>query len=213
MGAFNFTVGELTSQIKKMGSLNIAHLGNGDSQDIYIWYYITLAMWKYAFLVAITRTSEALTVGADGYVTFQRDGQAVEDLYEVVRIFDAANPKKPLIKRTSWEAPVGFWRDSANSKVHINGAGTYIMQYKGYPAKVTGAAQTLEWPSTSFDLLQYETIGKIKESLNDLEGAAAAYKIADGLVPVLAKASVDAYASGGYKPPGMNELQFFKRGG
>lgn len=212
MGNFNYSVGELTSQIKKMGRMDLAHLGNAAEQDTYIWYYMTIAMWRFTSLVYDLKTSDPLIVTAEGYVTFQRDGQPVDDLYDTLRIFDAADPKRPLMKRTSFEAPQGWWRDSFNTKVHIRGSGTWVMQYKGYPPKVTSADQVLEWPATSYDLLQYETIGKIKESLNDLEGAAAAYKITDGLVGVLAKANYDAYSPSGARPPGLNELQYFKRG-
>lgn len=208
MGNYSFSVGELTSQIKRMGRMNLATIGNSvDEQNTYIYYYITQAMWKYVALACVTRTSDPLTVTADGYVTFQLDGQPVGDLYEQLRILDANG--KSIPKRTSWEDTKGWYRESANSQLHIKGAGVYTLQYKGYPAKAATADQVLEWPSSSYDLLEYETIGKIKESLNDLEGANSAYAVADKLIPILIKANIDARNHNGYLSP--NDAVAYRR--
>lgn len=213
MGNYNFSVGELTSMIKKESKLNLAHLGNtATDQNTYIWYYITLAMWKYVSLAFVSRTSDALVVAANGYVTFKRNTADIDDLYEQLRILTPSEVSGTVVqKRTSFDAPAGWWRESANAQIHIKGAGTYVMQYKGYPAKATTEGQFLEWPSTSYDLLMFETIGKIKESLNDLEGAAQAYATADKLIPVLIKANADAQGTTGGRPPSHNEAQYYRR--
>lgn len=211
MGAYNFSVGEITSQIKAMGRMNLAHLGNSAAQDTYIRYYMTLAMWKYVSLAFVTRTSDALTVSENGYVTFKRGGNDIEDLYEQLRILITNDAGTEFAKRSSFPAPLGWWRESANSLIHIKGPGTYVMQYKGYPAKATSDTQILEWPATSYDLLMYETIGKIKESLNDIEGANVAYSVADKLIPILIKANIDSQGVTGGRPPSQNEVQFYRR--
>ncbi len=211
MGNYNFSVGELTSQIKKMGKMDIAHLGNDSDQNTYIYYYMTLAMWKYVSLVYVTRTSDELAVSADGYVTFQRDGADIQDLYQQLRILAPDESGTELSKRTSFSAPRGWYRESVNSQIHIKGTGTYVMQYKGYPAKASTAAQILEWPATSYDLLIYETIGKIKESLDDAQGAAAAYAIADKLIPILVKANADAQGSTTGNPPSQGDVEAYRR--
>src|SRR5690606_19245956 len=105
----------------------------------------------------------------------------------------------------------GWWRESANSRIHIKGSGTYTLQYKAYPAKATSIGQTLEWPSSSYDLLIFETIGKIKESLNDLEGAAKAYEIADRHIPILVKANMDAIGALGKVPLSFSDIQHYRR--
>ncbi|MNU11857.1 hypothetical protein D3C72_2600390 [compost metagenome] len=58
----------------------------------------------------------------------------------------------------------------------------------------------------------FETIGKIKESLNDLEGATAAYAIADKLIPILIKANTDnSMGTTGGAVPSQNEAQYYRR--
>jgi hypothetical protein len=213
MGNFNYSVGELTSMIKKEARMNLALLGNTESdQNTYIWYYMTLAMWKYVSLAFVVRTSDALVVSADGFVTFKRSAVNIEDLYEQLRILtpDEATGTE-LTKRTSFAAGRGWWRESANSQIHIKGSGTYVMQYKAYPAKAAIADQILEWPATSYDLLMFETIGKIKESKDDAAGATAAYAVADKLIPILVKANADAQGTTGGRPPSMNEVSFYRR--
>jgi hypothetical protein len=202
MANFAFTVGELTNQIKKEGKMNIAHLGTDTDQSTYIMYYLTMAMWKYVDIVFLKKTSDALVVTANGYVTFQKDGVDIEDFYAPIRIYVGSIEGKSLIKRTSFEGDTGWFKETAQEQFHIKGAGTYVLQYRAYPAKATVSTQLLEWPSSSFDLLMFETIGKIKESLNDLEGAGAAYAIADKLIPVLIQANMSNSASntGGVVP-------------
>jgi hypothetical protein len=213
MGNYNYSVGELTSMIKKESKMNLAQLGNtATDQNTYIWYYMTLAMWKYVALAFVNRTSDVLVVAVNGYVTFQRNAADIDDLYEQLRILTPNEVTGVLFpKRTSFDAPNGWWRESANSQIHIKGAGTYVMQYKGYPAKATTDGQFLEWPSSSYDLLMFETIGKIKESINDLEGAAAAYAIADKLIPILVKANTDAVGSTNGRPLSQSEAQYYRR--
>lgn len=212
MGNFNMTVGELTSQIKREGKMNIAHLGNDSDQNTYIWYYLTLAMWKYVGLVYKKRVSDPLVVSSDDYVTFQVDGADIEDFYAPIRIFVNNELGKTLLKRTSFEAPVGWFIESANDRIHIKGTGTYVLSYRAYPAKATSATQVLEWPQSSYDLLMFETIGKIKESLNDTDGAAQAYAIADKHIPILVKSNMDnSQSTTGGIVPSQNEVQYYRR--
>lgn len=192
--------------------MNIAHLGNADDQDTYIRYYMTLAMWKYVGLIYKKRVSDALVVSSDGYVMFKVDNAEIEDFYAPIRIFVGSENGKALMKRTSFEAPQGWFIESASDQIHIKGAGTYILSYRAYPAKATSRTQVLEWPAASYDLLMFETIGKIKESLNDLEGAAQAYTTADKLIPILVKANMDnSQSSTGGVVPSQNEVQYYRR--
>jgi hypothetical protein len=212
MGAYNYSAGELASQTKKMGKLNLAHLGNSASeQNTYIYYYMTMSMWKYAALNFRKRVSDPLTVASDGYVTFLTGGNAIEDLYEQLRILTPDESGTEVQKRTAFAAPKGWWRESANDPIHMKGAGTYVMQYKAYTDKITADSQIPQWPASCYDLLIYETIGKIKESLNDLEGALAAYAVADKLIPLLVKANTDARGTTGGQPPSYNDIQYYRR--
>jgi hypothetical protein len=192
MGDYNFTLAELTSQIKKEGKMNIAHLGDSTDQDMFIWYYITEAMWEHAGDIQKKKTTDALVVAANGYVQFQISGNNIEDLYAPLRIFVTSVDGKTLTPRTSFEVGNGWFKESANDPIHIRGAGTYILQYIAYPAKATTASQILDIPQTSYGLIKYKAIALIKESLNDLEGARVAYELATNKVPTLMRANKDA---------------------
>lgn len=213
MGLYNYSAGELASIIKKMGKLNLAHLGNSNiEQNNFIYYYMTQAAWKYVGLNFLKRTTDPLVVSSDGYVTFLSGGNPIEDMYEPLRILSPDEVTGVVVqKRTSFDAPRGWWKESANDQVHIKGAGTYVLQYKAYTDKITTDTQVPQWPSAANDLLIYETIGKIKESLNDLEGALAAYAVADKQIPVLIKAQIDASGTTGGRPPSHNEAQYYRR--
>lgn len=213
MSNYNFSVGELTSQIKKESKMNLAQIGSTpDEQNTYIWYYITMAMWKYVGLLHKKKTSDPLTVSSNGYVTFQVGSVDIDDLYTPIRLLVTSENGTTFLRRTSFDAPSGWYKESANDQIHIKGAGTYVLQYRAYPAKASNEAQVLEWPSSSYDLLMFETIGKIKESLNDLEGATAAYAIADKLIPILIKANTDnSMGTTGGAVPSQNEAQYYRR--
>ncbi|MDF2653060.1 MAG: hypothetical protein K0Q73_8865 [Paenibacillus sp.] len=200
--------------IKKESKMNLAQLGNTDAaQNTYIHYYLTQALWKYAGLISRKKTSDALVVASDGYVTFQVSGADIEDMYAPIRIMVNSEAGTTFRKRTSFDAPNGWFKETANDPIHIKGAGTYVLQYKAYHPKITSETQALEIPQTSYDLIQYETLGKIKESLNDVEGTAAAYAVADKLIPILVKANMDSSMSTtGGMVPSQNEVQYYRRG-
>lgn len=204
-----YTVGEITSMIKKNSRMDLAVLGSNDvEQDTYIQYYMTLALWKYAGLVWYKRTSDSLIVTANGPVTFQLGGVDIDDMYAQMYILDATGSK--VTKRTTYEDPTrGWYREGFNDPIDIRGAGTYRLVYRAYHPKITSANDELMWPQTSYDLLMYETIGKIKQSKNDDAGAAAAFAIAHKEVSILAKANSDSYGSTGGPVPSMNEVSFY----
>jgi hypothetical protein len=192
MGNFNFTAGELTSQIKRESKLNIAHLGNDSDQNTFIYYYITEALWELAAEIKKKKTSDPLIVAESGYVTFKIDGVDIEDLYAPLFIYIDTDEGKTYSTRTSFENKKGWFRQSANDRIHIRDAGTYVMQYIAYPEKVTGAGQIIDIPQTSYGLLKYKAISLIKESLNDLEGSKQANELANEKLPSLEKANKNA---------------------
>jgi hypothetical protein len=213
MGDYSFNVGDIVTMIKKESKMNLAQLGNTDAaQNIYIFYYLTQALWKYAGLINRKKTSDPLVVVTNGYVTFQKDAQNIQDMYAPYRILVGTEMGQPFNKRTAFDAPTGWMKETANDPIHIKGVGTYVLQYKAYHAKIVNDTQELDIPQTSYDLIQYETIGKIKESLNDAEGTMAAYAVADKHIPILVKANMDSsMANTGGIVPSQNEVQYYRR--
>jgi hypothetical protein len=213
MGNYSFVASDLATMIKKESKMNLAHLGNTDTaQNTYIFYYLTQSLWKYAGLISRKKTSDPLVVASNGYVTFEYDGNDIEDMYAPLRILVGSESGTTFAKRTAFDAPTGWFKETANDPIHIKGPGTYVLQYKAYHPNIVSGDQPLDIPQTSYDLIQYETIGKIKESLNDTEGTAAAYAIADKLIPVLIKANTDSSMSTtGGMVPSQNEAQYYRR--
>lgn len=210
MSNYNYTVGELNSQIKKEAKMDIAQLGNPSDQNTFIWYYMTGALWKYAGILYKKKTSDPLVVAADGYVTFKYQTVDIDDMYAPIRILVGSESGKALLKRSSFDSSTGWIKESANDLIHIKGAGTYVLQYHAYPAKITADTQALDIPSAAYDLIKFETIGRIKESLNDTDGAALAFNSAKTLIPVVIKANLDSsMATTGGIIPSLSDSQYY----
>lgn len=206
-----YTVGDLTDMIKRNARMDLALLGsNVTEQNNYIFNYLTLALWKYAGLVFYVRTSDPIEVTTNGPVTFQIDGADVEDMYSQQYILNANGQK--VTKRSAFDDKSNGWfREGFNQQLDIRGAGTYTLVYRAYHPKITATNQELLWPQTSYNLLMYETIGKIKQSKNDDSGASAAFSIADKEIPILVKSTEDAYGNTGGPVPSQAEVSKYRK--
>jgi hypothetical protein len=214
VGNYDFTVGELNTQIKRESKMNLAQLGSTDaSQNSYIWPYMTQALWKYAGLIFRKKVSDPLVVAANGYVTFQFGGVDISDMYAPMKILIAPEVSgSTFVHRTSFDAPNGWFKESANDRIHIKGPGTYILHYRAYHSKITSDAQTLDLPQAAYRLIQYETLALIFHSLNDVASAGAMQAIADKEIPILIKANMDSsQATSGGVVPSQNEAQYYRR--
>jgi hypothetical protein len=194
MGDYDFTVGELNAQIKRESKMNLAQLGSTDaSQNAFIWPYMTEALWELAGEIKKKRTSDPLVVTSNGYVTFQVSGADIEDLYAPLRILTPNEVTGTQFQnRTSFDAPLGWYRETANDKIHIKGAGTYVMQYIAYHPKITSDSQALEIPQTSYGIVKDRVIAKIKESSEDLAGVKQSLEVADSKIKNLVDANKNA---------------------
>jgi hypothetical protein len=204
MSDYTFLVSDLNTMIKKESKMNIAQLGNTTTdQNTYIYYYLTQALWKYAGIIFRKKISSPLVVSANGYVTFDISGIAIEDMHSPIKILVSPEVSgSTFIHRTSFDAPNGWFKESANDQIHIKGVGTYILHYRSYHAKITGESQTLDIPQAAYRLIQYETLASIFHSLNDIESFNAMRSIAIAEVPILIQANMDSSASttGGVVP-------------
>src|SRR5690348_5477143 len=118
-----------------MGENDIPDLGT--LPNTYIYLYLNIVMMKYARIADVVKYSDALAMTTDGEKIFLQNGVAITDMFEPMQIYDPANPSAIRIhKRTSDEAPKGWWRESNNSEIYIRGfalaaqpipAGSYIL--------------------------------------------------------------------------------------
>lgn len=179
-----YTAGELATMIKMMGAMDVADLGDDESQNTYIFYFLNLAMMELSKLADVSVESDEVTLSADGLVTFTRSGEAILDLFEPKRIMYTENGvQKVLQKRTSDEAPYGWWRESQNREIHIRGfvapgggnkplpATGYKLIYLKYPNKVTTTASTVEFAPSGYMTLVHRVLGMIKYAKNSYGGA------------------------------------------
>ena len=179
-----YTAGELAATIKMMGAMDVADLGDENSQDSYIYSFLNLAMMELAKLADVSVESDAVTVTDDGLVQFKRSTQPITDLFEPKRImYYESGVLKTLQKRTSDEAPYGWWRESQNQDIHIRGFGTpaggnkplpateYTLKYLKYPKKVTIESDPIEFAPSGYMTLVHRVLGMIKYAKNSYSGA------------------------------------------
>lgn len=174
-----YNAGELATIIKKLAAMDTEDLGaDNDAQNSYIFMYMNIAMFKLARLANQIKYSDSKTISADGYVTFQQAATDISNMFEPLIVFDPNG--KPVQKRTSDDAPIGWYRDAENQEIHIRGfsatsrpltAGSYQLKYIRYPKKVTITTDTVEFPPSGYDALIKEVLSLIKYSSNSYGSA------------------------------------------
>lgn len=212
-----YNAGELATMIKKLAAMDAEDLGSDDdSQNSYIFYYMNIALMKLAKLANQIKFSDAKTISADGYVTFQQSSTDITNLFEPMMIYNpaAASPSSSeIVKRTSETAPFGWYRDADNLEIHIRGigskyiAGSYQLKYIAYPKKITLTTDAVELPPSGYDTLIKEVLSLISYSSKSL-GSAEFY---DGQAKKsygnLAQGTISARGTGSTgQPLGMNDV-------
>ena len=101
-----YSAGELATIIKKLAAPDLEDVGTtDDEQNEYIFRYLNIAMFKLVRLAAPAVYSDSQTLSADGYVTFQRNGEDIKDMFEP-RYINGPDGRE-IQKRTSENAPKG----------------------------------------------------------------------------------------------------------
>lgn len=168
------TAGDVIFLVKKMAVSDIRELGLSESQqNTYLLAYITRALKELAHVAYITAESDVLTISSDGYQQFMKNGQPV-DMYSPLRLMD--NSGKPVEKRTAFDAPRGWWRESASSLIHTKGlSGDYVLHYITYPKSVQSENDVVEFPDAGIMGLVFWVCGIVKESANGYQEAQVMY--------------------------------------
>jgi hypothetical protein len=168
------TADDVIFMVKKMAASDIRELGNSDSQqNTYLLAYITRALKELAHIAYISKESDVLNITQDGYQTFLQDGNPV-DMYAPLRILDQNG--RPVEKRTAFDGPKGWWRESASTKIHTKGMnGNYTLHYIAYPKSVQSTTDMVEFPDAGIMGLVFWTCGIIKESANGYQEAQVMY--------------------------------------
>lgn len=197
------TAGDIMTLVQQMRANDIQEIGtDSTAQQAYLVTVINAALKELVHIAYRTRVSDALAISSDGYKTFQYSSADITDLYSPLRILDSNN--RAVAKRTSWEAPTGWWRESDGQQIHMKGltAGNYTLHYVRYPTPVVNSGTTLDFPDAGIMALTFWCSGIVLESRNAYDEAQAMYNRAKERfgIPVLASEAARGYSSGGYVP-------------
>lgn len=208
------TASDLITPITKYVASYIEELGSTSAtQNVLLFSYITLALKKLAHVAYKSRTSSVLSITADGDQTFLIGGAAITDLYSPLRILDSTN--KEIVKRTSYSAPTGWYRESYNSSIHTkNMTGNHTLMYIAYPADVTATGDTIDFPPAGNMGLIYYVCAMIVESLpNAKDQATHFYTLANMHLKIAVQANIDGrgVSTGGWVPS-LNTIDLMFKG-
>lgn len=200
-----YNAGQLSSIIKQICQNDILDLGNDTAQDSFIFLYLNLALTELARLAFLVTYSDPLAVTTAGWYDFQKSSASITTtLYEPQAIFPyPESGSTSFIKRTAYEAPTGWWRESQDQGVHLKGltAGNYTLKYLRYPKQITLAADIVEFPSSGNATLCKTVAGMIKLSKNSYAGQQALDASAKQSMSVAAQGSISAKGTGSTGQP------------
>lgn len=169
------TADDVIFLVKKIAASDIKELGSDTTQNTYLLKYITRALKELAHIAYRDKVSDVLNITTDGYQTFLTGASPITDMYSPLRILDPNG--RDTVKRTSYAAPTGWWRESGSSQIHTKGfSGNYTLHYIAYPADVTAVGNEVQFPDSGIMGLVFWTCGIVKESANGYEEANQMYQ-------------------------------------
>lgn len=200
-----YSAGQLATIIKQMAQNDVPDLGNDATQSSFIFMYLNLALTELARLASLETFSDPLAVSSTGWYNFlQSTASIATTLYEPQVIYPyPENGSINYIKRTSYEAPIGWWRSSQDQGVHLKGltAGNYTLRYLRYPKQITLATDIVEFPSSGNATLCKTVVGMIKLSKNSYAGMQAIDSSAKQSMGLAAQGSISARGTGSTGTP------------
>lgn len=199
-----YNAGQLATIIKKLVQMDLEELGpDDDTQNSYIFQFMNIIMMKMARMAYNVEFSDAKTISADGYVTFQLNGTDISNMFEPLTVYDASDNE--MQKRTSYSAPKGWWRESNNLGIHVRGltSGSYKVKYIRYPALVTLTTDTVEIPPSGYDALIKDVVSLIKLAPNSYAGSETVGAMAKQAYGGVTQGAISARGTGNSgQPPG-----------
>lgn len=194
-----YNAGQLGTIIKQMAQNDVPDLGSDTLQSSFIYMYLNLALQELARLAYLVTFSDALAVNSTGWYNFLKSTASIATtLFEPQVILPyPESGSTTYIKRTAYEAPTGFWRESHDQGIHIKGlpAGNYTLKYLRYPKQITLDTDIVEMPSSANATLCKTVVGMIKLSKNSYEG--------QQIMDASAKQSMGLAAQGSISARGM----------
>lgn len=195
-----YTADQLATIIKIACKKDVIDLGEDDDQNFYIYEWINLWLFQNAKKIRKTVTSDVLAIALTGYVQFQVNSQAIDNMYEPYQVLDATD--KAATKRTSFDnTSAGWYREDAYSDIHVRGlSGSYRLKYIKYPDKITLGTQFPELPPAGYHELVTWVVSKIKLTKNYLTESDMVLAQSKSTTLAAAKASMSAMGTNAQQP-------------
>lgn len=174
-----------------------------DAQNQAIFRFVNIVLDKRARQAYNVETSDPLTISGDGYQSFLKGGNPIEDMYEPLGLYDAQG--RQAYRRTTWDSLKGWWREADNQMIHTKGLnGEYTLKYIRYPSHVTSESSAVEFPRAGKWDLIYDVVGMIKLIKNFYEESEYVKRQATGIATT--KASEAAQGSM-FDPPSRDDRE------
>lgn len=196
----SFLMSDILTTIRDLAAMEIEDLGSDSTaQNAAIFRFTTVVLRKRARQAYIVETSDALTISGDGYQTFLKDAVAVQ-MYEPLAIYGPSG--SGINKRTSWDAPVGWFRESENNLIHAKSmTGSHTLKYLKYPEPITASTDTVDFPlAAQMDIIM-DVVSLVKLIKNYYEESNAIKAKATGTATE--KATINARGQGNFSPPSL----------
>lgn len=188
-------------------------------QKTAVYNLMNICLWKQPRVVYWSQYSDVLNLSADGYVTFKFASQDVTDLFEPQIIFKPDG--SPLLKRSSDDAPIGWWRESQNLPIHIRGfssyaplaVGNFTLKYLKYPKQITIDSDAVEIAPSGYYQLIFDVCRLIKLTRNSYQGAEFMGAQADRALMQTVQGAMSARGTGSTgQPPSVQDAQYVRGG-
>lgn len=188
-----FLMSDILDDIRTLAANEIEDLGSDSTtQNAAIFRFVNMVLDKRARQAYNVAFSDTLNIAADGYQTFKKDTSDITDLYEPLDIYGPTGTQ--TAKRTSYDGPKGWWRESDNLEIHTKQlTGDHTLKYIRYAATITTSTDTIEYPRAGKADLIYDVVALVKLIKNFYQESDAIKARATGTATT--RAAIDAKGS------------------
>lgn len=202
----SFLMSDILSDIRSLAVNELGDLADDEtSQNEVIFRFVNIVLDKRARQAYIEEFSDAVNITADGDYTFLLSAVSISNMYEPLGVHVTNKYGRTITARTSFEAPIGWRRESENQLINIRGVtGLHVLKYLRYPAAVTSSSSTVEFPrAAKWDIIM-DAVALIKLPKNYYQEFDAIKKEATGTATV--KASIAAKGTNS-APPSLTDRE------
>jgi hypothetical protein len=202
------------NEMQDLGTDSDPTTGQSQSQKDAVYRLMNVCLWDMPRVVYWSQYSDQLNLSADGYFTFQYKSTDISDMFEPQMVLQPNG--QPLQKRTSDDAPIGWWRESQNLQIHIRGftsydpliVGNYQLKYLKYPKQITIDADEVQIAPSGYNQLIFNVCRMIKLSRNSYQGADFMGNQADKALSQALQGAISARGTGSTgQPPSDADVQ------